>query len=153
MHKIIKYLRPYIWSIIAILILLFGQAMPIFAASLCPDSNIGIQQSGIENRCRSYTSNEMGKLTLFMTENEKASQWRLYLLDRQSLSTADYSNYVKTYPQLANSRYTGEDNDNTQINQLNGIFNKYIPVLVTIEKGGQPLFGTPASAGFSSPIM
>jgi ATP-binding cassette, subfamily B, multidrug efflux pump len=149
MHKIIKYLRPFIWSIIAIFILLFGQAMadlslPSYMSRIV---NIGIQQNGIENSVpQAIRSNEMGKLTLFMTESEKNVVSADYiLLDRQSLSPADYSKYVKTYPQLANSPvYKLNTGDKSRISQLDSIFSRYIPVLVTIERGGGAAFsGTP----------
>ena len=51
MRKIIKYLRPFVWSIIAIFLLLFAQAMadlslPGYMSNIV---NIGIQAGGIEN--------------------------------------------------------------------------------------------------------
>ena len=51
MGKIIKYLRPFVWSIIAIFLLLFGQAMadlslPGYMSDIV---NIGMQAGGIEN--------------------------------------------------------------------------------------------------------
>ena len=51
MTRLIKYLRPYVWWIILILLLLFGQAMadlslPTYMSDIV---NVGIQQDGIEN--------------------------------------------------------------------------------------------------------
>ena len=51
MGKLIKHLKPFVWSILAIFVLLFGQAMadlslPGYMADIV---NVGIQQNGIEN--------------------------------------------------------------------------------------------------------
>ena len=51
MRKLIKHLKPFIWAIVAIFVLLFAQAMadlslPGYMANIV---NIGIQQNGIQN--------------------------------------------------------------------------------------------------------
>jgi ATP-binding cassette, subfamily B, multidrug efflux pump len=75
MLKLIKYLRPFAWTIAAIFLLLFGQAMadlalPGYMANIV---NIGIQQGGIQNAVpQAIPSAEFSKLTLFMTDGQKA---------------------------------------------------------------------------------
>ncbi len=67
MSKLIKYLKPFTASILAVIVLLFFQAM--FDLSL-PDYmsnivNVGIQQGGIENAVPKVISkSEFDKLTL-----------------------------------------------------------------------------------------
>ncbi len=67
MSKLIKYLKPFTASILAVIVLFFAQAM--FDLSL-PDYmsnivNVGIQQGGIENAVPKVISkSEFDKLTL-----------------------------------------------------------------------------------------
>lgn len=145
MRKLIKHLRPFIWSILAISVLLFGQAMsdlslPSYMSRII---NVGIQQSGIENAVpQAIRASELGKLTLFMTDSEKAQVSAGYiLLDSQSLAPGDYAKYVKSYPQLATTPiYKLDANDKTQITQLDSIFGEYLPVVSTIERSGAAAF-------------
>ena len=51
MRKLFKHLKPFVWAIVVIFVLLFAQAMldlslPGYMANIV---NIGIQQNGIEN--------------------------------------------------------------------------------------------------------
>ena len=81
MSKLIKYLKPFTASILAVIVLLFAQAM--FDLSL-PDYmsnivNVGIQQGGIENAVPKVISkSEFDKLTLFMSKDEKEKVERNY---------------------------------------------------------------------------
>ncbi|MDD5288356.1 MAG: ABC transporter ATP-binding protein [Dehalococcoidales bacterium] len=141
MRKLIKHLKPFVWSIVAIFVLLFAQAMadlslPGYMSNIV---NIGIQQSGIENAVpQAVSAGEFNKLTLFMTDGEKAQVMTDYiLLDRHSLSAADYAKYLKTYPQLANTTvYKLNTNDKTEIARLDTIFIKSITPVSAIEVGG-----------------
>ncbi len=51
MIKLIKHLKPFIWAIVAIFALLFGQAMTDLALPgyMADIVNIGIQSSGVES--------------------------------------------------------------------------------------------------------
>ena len=54
MRKLIKHLKPFVWAIVAIFVLLFAQAMadlslPGYMANIV---NIGIQQNGMSMPCR-----------------------------------------------------------------------------------------------------
>jgi len=145
MGKLIKYLKPYIWSIAAIFVLLFGQAMadlalPGYMANIV---NIGIEQKGIENTVpQAISSAEFNKITIFMTDSQKTQVSGDYiLLDKQTLSPADYSKYLKTYPQLANTTvYKLNTSNKTEISQLDPIFSKSIPAVFTLEQSGAAIF-------------
>ena len=141
MRKLVKHLRPFIWLIVAIFVLLFGQAMsdlslPSYMARIV---NIGIQQNGIENAVpQAIRASELSKLTPFMTDSEKITVSANYiLLDSQNIAPADYDKYVKSYPALATAPlYQLATNDRTQIARLDSIFGKYLPVLAIQERGG-----------------
>jgi ATP-binding cassette subfamily B multidrug efflux pump len=141
MRKLIKHLKPFVWSIVAIFVLLFAQAMadlslPGYMANIV---NVGIQQNGIENSVpEAISTSEFNKLTLFMTDSEKAQVTGEYiLLSKQNLSNADYAKYLKTYPQLATTPlYKLNTTDKTKIAQLNTILVKSISPVFAIEQNG-----------------
>lgn len=138
MRKLIKHLKPFVWSILAIFVLLFAQAMadlslPGYMADIV---NVGIQQNGVENSVpQAIDVSEFDKLALFMSDDDKTQVSADYiLLSEQSLSAADYAKYLKTYPQLANTQiYKLNTNDKTEIAQLDRIFIKAIPPVYAIE--------------------
>jgi ATP-binding cassette subfamily B multidrug efflux pump len=149
MLKLIKHFKPYTWLIVAIFALLFGQAMadlslPGYMADVV---NVGIQQHGVQNAVpQAIRSSEFNKAILFMTDSEKAQVTADYiLLDKQTLSSADYTKYLKTYPELANEPiYKLNTSDKTQLNQLDTIFTQYLAVVTTIETAGASVFaGSP----------
>jgi ATP-binding cassette, subfamily B, multidrug efflux pump len=139
MLKLLKHLKPYSWAIVAIFILLFAQAMSDLALpGLMSDIvNIGIQQNGIENAVpEAIRSGELKKITFFAGDSEKAQIFSNYiLLDKQSLPADEYAANLKKYPALATETiYKLNTENSTQIEGLNAIFNKYIPVVFAIEK-------------------
>lgn len=155
MSKLIKYLKPFTASILAVIVLLFAQAM--FDLSL-PDYmsnivNVGIQQGGIENAVPKVISqSEFDKLTLFMSKDEKEKVESNYiLLDKNNLSKSDYDKYVKDYPALdGEAIYKLNTKDKDVINELNPIMGKAIIVVGGIEeKGIQGLMGNSAPSGAS----
>src|ERR1035437_1538218 len=134
MLKLIKYMGPFKWAIVAIFILLFGQAMSDLSSPGLTSNivNVGIQQGGVENAVpQVIRAAEFNKLTLFMTDADKARVAGDYiLLDRSTLSAADYAIDVKTYPQLANAPlYKLNTNAKTEIATLDTIFSKSIPIV------------------------
>ncbi len=141
MLKLIKYLRPFVWYIVAIFLLLFGQAMadlalPGYMAGIV---NVGIQQGGIESAVpQAISVGEFDKFSLFMTDNEKAQVTGDYvLLDKQTLSASDYQRYLKIYPGLADTPiYRLATGDKTEITELDTIFRRAIPIVAAIEQGG-----------------
>ena len=149
MIKLIKHLRPFLWSIVAIFVLLFIQAMSDLALPgyMADIVNIGIQSSGIQNPTpEAIRASELNKLTLFMSDSDKAQVLNSYLLlDKQTLSQSDYTKYVSKYPGLSNEPvYKLNTNDKTTRNSLNAIFGKSIIVVMTIkQKGITDFTGTP----------
>ena len=141
MLKLIKHFKPFTWIIVVIFALLFGQAMadlslPSYMSNIV---NIGIQQSGIENAVpQVITVSEFNKLAIFMTDSEKARVLSDYiLLDKQQLSTNDYANWVKKYPQLATEPlYKLQTTDKAAITALDTIFVKTIVPVYAIETTG-----------------
>ena len=146
MRKLIKPLKPYIWLIVVIFVLLYAQAMadlslPGYMADIV---NIGIQQSGIENSVpRAIESGEYEKLSLFMTDQEKTQVDSSYmLLERQALDQNEYEEYIEDYPALANTPiYVLTADTDTQINELNSIFSTIIPIVTGIEQQGLGAYG------------
>ena len=140
MLKIIKHLKPFVASIIAVICLLTVQAicdlsLPDYMSNIV---NVGIQQKGVENAVpQVIRKSEMDKLTLFMNENEKKKVDDNYvLLDKKDLSKSELQNYLKDYPQLDKEPlYKLHTNDKDTISELNDLFGK--PILITegIEKG------------------
>ncbi len=141
MQKLIKHLKPFVWLILVIFVLLFAQAMadlslPGYMANIV---NIGIQQNGIKNSVpQAISASEFNRLILFMTDDEKAQVTESYiLLSKQSLSDTDYAKYLKTYPQLTTTPiYKLVTTDKTEIAQLNTILAKSIPPVFAIEQNG-----------------
>ena len=146
MRKLIKPLKPYIWLIVVIFVLLYAQAMadlslPGYMADIV---NIGIQQSGIENSVpRAIESGEYEKLSLFMTDQEKTRVDSSYmLLERQALDQNEYEEHIEDYPALANIPiYVLTADTDTQINELNSIFSTIIPIVTGIEQQGLGAYG------------
>ncbi|MDD5190338.1 MAG: ABC transporter ATP-binding protein [Dehalococcoidales bacterium] len=147
MRKLLKHMKPFIWPIIAIFVLLFAQAMsdlslPSYMARIV---NVGIGQNGVETAVpEAISQTEYNKIALFMTGAEKAQVDADYrLLEKQSISPADYAIYVKTYPQLANYPiYLLNTKVKTELNQLDVIFGKTIPVVAAIEQNGLAAYGS-----------
>jgi len=153
MLKLVKYLKPFTWLIVAIFVLLFGQAMADLSLPgyLADITNVGISQQGIENAVpQAIRQSEFNKLTLFMSTADKVRVTGDYiLLDKNTLSASDYAEYVKTYPDLANEPvYELNTGNKDEITQLDTIFRKAIPVVATIETGGAAIF---AGSGIQIP--
>jgi ATP-binding cassette subfamily B multidrug efflux pump len=141
MFKLIKHMKPFILLIVAIVALLFLQAMcdlslPDYMSNIV---NNGIQQGGIENAVpKIIRASEFNKLTLIMGEKDKTEVTANYtLLDKKNLSQNDYDQYVKSYPALAHEPlYKLNTNDKKKIDSLNPIMGKAILVVSGIEKKG-----------------
>jgi ATP-binding cassette subfamily B protein len=145
MLKLIKHLKPFAWSIVAIFVLLFLQAMTDLALPgyMADIVNVGIQQSGIENAVpEAIRAGEFDKLALFMSESDKAEVSNGYLLlDKQTTPPADFIKYVKIYPELASAPiYKLNTDDKTVIDRLNAIFGRSILVVMTIKQKGIAAF-------------
>jgi ATP-binding cassette subfamily B multidrug efflux pump len=141
MLKLIRYLRSYTWYIVVIFLLLFGQAMADLALPgyMSNIVNVGIQAGGIENAVpQAVPAGEFDKLTLFMSESDKARVTGDYrLLDKETLPAGDYAGYLKTYPGLAAAPlYRLNTGNKAEITALDTIFSHAIIIVATIERGG-----------------
>lgn len=104
MIKMLKYLKKSWLSILAIIVLLIGQAicdlsLPDYTSDIV---NVGISQGGIEDATfKAIRSSEMDKLMLFMTEEEKKIVYDNYtLISKNTLNDKEYRKKVKEYPAL-----------------------------------------------------
>ena len=140
MSKLIKYLKPFSWAIIAMFALLFGQAMaelalPNYMADIV---DIGIQQNGIENAVPiAIRAADYEKLAYFMTEDQQSLVMANYrYLSQDDLSESEYTEYLKDYPILAEEPVyeLATENDET-IQELNGIFGPAITIVSAITSG------------------
>jgi ATP-binding cassette subfamily B protein len=155
MSKLIKFLGPFKWLILLIFVLLFAQAfadlsLPGYMSNIL---NVGVQQNGIENTVpTAIQASEMNRIQLFMSADDKAEVAQVYtLLDKASLSNADYANYVKSYPILATYPvYKLGSVSKTEMSELDTIFGKAEDVTFAIEQQGLTPFlpaGTTLPAG------
>ncbi|OGN90407.1 MAG: ABC transporter [Chloroflexi bacterium RBG_13_48_17] len=144
MKKLIKHLKPFIWSIVAIFALLFGQAMTDLALPgyMADIVNTGIQGHGIENAVpEAMRVGTYNKLTTALSESDKAEVAGYYLLlDKQTLSESDYTTYVQEYPGLASENiYILNTGDNAAIASLDAIFRQAIMAAVAQQQGAGAL--------------
>ena len=102
MAKLIKHLKPFAWQILLIFLLLFAQAMTDLALPgyMSRIVNVGIQQGGIQNAVPEVIrAGEMDKLTLFMSDSDKAVVTSDYiLLTKTSYPRVTMTNMSKIIP-------------------------------------------------------
>jgi ATP-binding cassette subfamily B protein len=155
MGKLIKFLKPFKWLTLLIFVLLFAQAfadlaLPGYMSNIL---NVGVQQNGIENSVPTVIqASEMNRIQLFMSADDRAEVAQVYtLLDKSSLSNADYASYLKSYPILATSPvYKLGKVTKTETTELEAIFGKAEDVTFAIEQQGLTPFlpaGTTLPAG------
>ncbi|MBE6055039.1 MAG: ABC transporter ATP-binding protein [Clostridium sartagoforme] len=129
MMKLLKYLKPFIGSIIVIIVLLFIQAiseltLPDYMSNIV---NVGIQQGGIENSVpKVIRKSQKEKLSLFIQENDlNLFNDNYKLLSKESLSENEYNDYLKKYPLLEKEDlYELNTNNKEIIEELKGILAK-----------------------------
>ena len=116
MTKLFKYLKTYIAPIIAIIILLFGQAfcdlsLPQYTSKIV---DVGIQQGGIESPVpKVIRASEMDKLMLFMSQSDKEKVLEHYnYLEKASLSSENLLGDEPIYELNANYKETNEELSN-----------------------------------------
>jgi ATP-binding cassette subfamily B protein len=140
MLNLIKYLKPFIISIIFVVGLLYLQAvcdlsLPDYMSNIV---NVGIQQQGIERATPDIIrESELKKIEIFVSDKDKDIITKDFkLLDKNKLSKSDYKKYVKDYPILKSSNlYKLNTSDKDEINKLNDIFGKPILIVGNIEQG------------------
>jgi len=145
MLKLIKHLKPFIWSLVVVFALLFVQAMTDLALPgyMADIVNIGIQSNGVENAApEAIRSSEFDKLTLFMSESDKTEVEINYLrLDKDTISQDALAEYLTAYPVLANEPiYRLNTSDAAEIDKLNTIFLMPQFIVMGIEQKGSAIF-------------
>ena len=141
MLKLIKFMKPFAFIVLVIVALLFGQAMcdlslPDYMSNIV---NVGIQQGGIENAVPgAIRKTEFDKITLFLTDSQKADVAKYYTLaDKQAMNQDDYAGYLKKYTNLEKEPvYILNTKDKKVIDNLNGIMGKAILAVYGIETKG-----------------
>ena len=141
MLNLLKYLKPFVGSMIFAIAFLFVQAicdlsLPDYMSNIV---NVGIQQGGVENAVpKVIKSSEMEKLFIFMNDDEKNVVEDNYtLLDKDNLTTDEYNKYVKDYPELKNeSIYKLNTKEEEKIDKLNDIFGKPMLIVSMLESQG-----------------
>ena len=99
MRRLIKYLRPYRFFILAAVSLLFIQALTDLALPdyLSRIVNTGLQQSGVESAVpQALRPETMDKLILFLDDKEQDSVLGAYSLIEPG--SAEWENYLEEYP-------------------------------------------------------
>ncbi len=126
MLRIIRYIKPYFFLLLAAIGLLYAQVMADLAL---PDYmsdivNVGIQQGGVVNAVpEAIRKSEMDKITVFMTSDEKTNVMEDYeLIDQNS---SNYEEILTEYPAVENeSIYVLTTTDEDEIGMLNPILAK-----------------------------
>lgn len=141
MLKILKHLRPFIASILMVIVLLFVQAMsdlalPDYTARIV---NIGIQQGGVVNAVPEVIrKSQFEKLKFFMTEGERKKVEENYLLlNKEDLSPRDQANYLRDYPLLKEEPLLKLNiTEQSTLGDLNQVLARAIFLLGSLEKAG-----------------
>lgn len=141
MFKLTKYLKPFIVSIMAVLGLLFLQAvcdlsLPEYMSNIV---NVGIQQGGVENAVpRVIRKSEFEKVKLFLSEEDKKVVEDNYiLLSKDNLSQSELKRYLKDYSKFEEEPlYILNTKDKKTIDELNTILGKPLLIVGGVEKGG-----------------
>ncbi len=136
MLRIFKYLKPYTLSVIAVLILLFAQAMGELALPnyMSDIVNVGIQQGGVENAVpEAIRATQLDKMYLFMSEEEKSAVQDAYLMFDPALE--NYDSLLKKYPAAEpGAVYVRKPLSNEQIEALNPITGKALLIVYSLEQ-------------------
>ncbi len=136
MIHLVKYLKPFLLSILLVIALLFVQAnadlaLPDYMSRIV---NVGIQQSGIENGVPQVVrQTTLDKLFLFMSGDEKATILEYYTL--MTAGTSEYQTYQQQYPNLTDEGlYVRTTTDRATIERLNLSLSKAFIVVMGIEQ-------------------
>ena len=140
MKNLLKYLKPFVGSIVIAIALLFVQAisdlsLPNYMSNIV---NVGIQQGGIENAVpKAIKVSALDKLLLFINSNDKDFVKENYkLIDKDSLSADEYDKYLKKYPEIENENiYELNTKDKSTKEKLNNIFGRPMLMEAMFESG------------------
>lgn len=136
MIRLARYLKPFTLMILIAIALLFIQgiadlSLPDYMSNIV---NNGIQQSGIENAVpEAIRLNEMNKLTLFMSTDDKTEVMKNYKLI--AFTSTEYDKYLENYPQLSEEAiYVLKKIDQKETDRINPIMGKAFLAVSGIEQ-------------------
>ncbi|WP_195983690.1 ABC transporter ATP-binding protein [Clostridium sp. D33t1_170424_F3] len=137
MRRLARYLKPYIWPIIACVLLLFGQAMcdlnlPNLMSNIV---NVGIQQGGIEDRApQAISENGYTLIKTFMTAEEQDRMDGAY--QKIDAGSAEAEDYRSAYPALASTDiYVLRAESPEQVQQLADAYEKSVMTFSNVMRG------------------
>src|SRR4030042_442829 len=141
MFNLMKFLKPFRWTIFTIFILLFIQAMSDLSLPnyLSRIVNVGIQQRGIKYAFpEAIRISTMKKIGLFINDADMALIEKCYLLlEVQRISKVDYETYVKRYPSLSHEPlYVLNIEDEGELERLDTVFRIPLMIVYAIETNG-----------------
>ena len=136
MIRLLKYIKPYLFSVIAAIALLFVMAnadlaLPDYLSRIV---NVGIQQNGIDTTIPAYIrEDQLDQMVLFFDEEETAIVYDAYrLVDETS---PDYDELVETIPALATEPvYVLEDLPKEALDQLKPVMSRGLLILYSIQQ-------------------
>jgi len=140
MVRLIKEFKPFVVSIIIVIVLLFLQAstelaLPDYMSKIV---NIGIQQNGIENAVPEVMkADTMEKIQIFLSEEEKDLLNNSYkIIDKDNLSEEEYEDYIKEYPALKDeSLFILNTDSEEDIDEMNSFLGRAFLIISGIEEG------------------
>ena len=136
MLKLLKYLKPYLFYVIAAIALLFVMAnadlaLPDYLSKIV---NVGIQQNGIDSVIPQYIrKSQLDNMVLFFDDQEKTLVYADYqLVDNTS---ADYAQLVQTVPALEKEPvYILNDLTKDETSQLEPVMSRGLLTLYGIQQ-------------------
>lgn len=143
MLKLLKYIKKSAPAVVAIVVLLFIQALcdlslPDYTSKIV---DIGIQQGGVETAVPEVIRAEsLDNLKLFLTDKDAATVDAAYTNDKNLLTADEYSSLVKKYPQLTKQDtlfLTSANKSDEAIENLAGILAKPEIMLAQLSQGGE----------------
>ncbi|MCB2210329.1 ABC transporter ATP-binding protein/permease [bacterium] len=136
MLRLIKYLKPYIFFVIAAIALLFVMAnadlaLPDYLSRIV---NTGIQQNGIDSVVPDYIrKSQLDNLVLFLDEPETEQVYDAYQLVDES--SADYDEWVQTVPAVETEPvYVLKDLSKEELTQLEPVMSRGLLTLYGIQQ-------------------
>jgi ATP-binding cassette subfamily B protein len=136
MIKLLKYIKPYLLSVIAAILLLFVMAnaelaLPDYLSRIV---NVGIQQNGIDSVIPEYIrESQLDNMMLFFEDQESAMVYDAYRLVDES--SPDFDELVETVPALASEPvYVLQDLTDQEIGQLEPVMSRGLLILYGIQQ-------------------
>lgn len=136
MMKMMKFVKPYRWTLALAVALIFAQAnldlaLPDYLSRIV---NTGIQQGGVENALpEAIRASEMDKVVIFLSAADKEDVLASYALVTDS--SPDYDSYLKRYPALETQPiYVLNDIPQSEVDRLNPIMAKALLTVSGVEQ-------------------